>query len=866
LTDKADRRLELLAPAGDEECLRAAVANGADAVYFGLEDFNARRRAANFTLARLPAVIGFLHRHNVKGYVALNTLIFSDELEKAAQFIAGIAAAGADAVIVQDLGLARLIREMAPSLPIHASTQMTQTHPLGIEMLRELGVRRVILARELSVEEIGQIARATTMELEVFVHGAMCISYSGQCLASESLWGRSANRGVCAQACRLPYQLVIDGQACDTGKQTYLLSAKDLAAYDRIADLVHAGVTGFKIEGRLKSAHYVAAATGVYRAALDAAVAGRAFELSRQQKEELIQSFSRGFTRGFLDGNRHQDLVDGRFPKTRGVLVGIVASKSRRGIVVEIKREAGGAARSRRLAGETGHEAGCPLKPGDGVVFDEGHPERDEQGGRVYSVEPLKTADACIELTFGQGDVSLPAVEIGSKVWKTDDPAIRRRLESTYRRRQVVRRVPLTVRGMVTATGRLRIVVSDDAGHEASAESAEPMVEAQRHPLTDKLLAQQCGRLGDTPFELASAELVTSSGPVQSLPFMAPKSVLNDLRRQAVQRLLEVRERAAPHEVARPTALEGMRAAIREAAVPAGGDRPACPTEGPRLCVLARQRAQLDVVLDWVRSTSFRTAVVYCDSQDEEACREAMGVVRAAGLPVGLVVTRVCKPGEERVLRRMADLSPDAFLVRNLAALRFLREQAPRAELIGDFSLNAVNELSTTVLTGGGLSRLTPGYDANLAQLAALRSRCPSVPLEIVIHQHVPLFHLAHCVLAARRSRAEDCRQCTGFCEHSTVHLRDRKGADHPMLFQGAGRATVFNGAVQSAADLLPRLTEMGISFLRIELLDESPEQTRGILGAYGDLLREQVPPAEAMRRLKDLCRCAVGHGTFDFA
>src|SRR5690349_5281546 len=302
-------RAELLAPAGDWDAMRAAVANGADAVYFGLSQFNARHRAANFTLDELPTVMAYLHGHNVRGYVAFNTLIFSDELPEAMNFVRAIAAARVDAVIVQDLGLARLIGRMCPGLHVHGSTQMTLTEPLGIEFVRGLGVRRVILARELSPTDIRRITGATDVPVEVFVHGALCVAYSGQCLTSEAIGGRSANRGQCAQACRLPYDLVVDGQVRDLGDKAYLLSPQDLAAHDMVADLAKLGVCSFKIEGRLKSAHYVAATTQTYRAAIDAAAAQERFELDEQHKRELAQSFSRGFTHGFLSGVNHQELV-----------------------------------------------------------------------------------------------------------------------------------------------------------------------------------------------------------------------------------------------------------------------------------------------------------------------------------------------------------------------------------------------------------------------------------------------------------------------------------------------------------------------------------------------------------------------------
>ena len=320
---------QLLAPAGDWQALRAAVANGAGAVYFGLGGCNARHRATNFTPDELPAVIDYLHAHNVHGYVALNILIFSPELDGIVESIRRIAQAGADGVIVQDLGLAALIHRMVPALPIHGSTQMTLTEPRGIEFVRRLGVQRVILARELSLAEIGQIAVGTDMPLEVFVHGALCVAYSGQCLTSEALGGRSANRGQCAQACRPPYELVVDGRSREMGDTAYLLSPQDLAGHDLVAQLVRLGIAGLKIEGRLKSAHYVAATTQTYRAALEAALAGRPFAITPQEQNDLAQSFSRGFTHGFLDGADHQALVHGRFPKSRGVRIGTVVLISR---------------------------------------------------------------------------------------------------------------------------------------------------------------------------------------------------------------------------------------------------------------------------------------------------------------------------------------------------------------------------------------------------------------------------------------------------------------------------------------------------------------------------------------------------------
>ena len=332
-------RPELLAPAGDRGCVRAAIENGADAVYFGLATgFNARARAKNFEVADLPALMSDLHRRGVQGYVTLNTLVFTSELAEVEQLVRQIAAAGVDAVLVQDLGLVRLIRAVCPDLPIHASTQMTMTSSQTIAAIAELGIERVVLARECSLDEIRRIRRETTMPMEVFVHGALCVAYSGQCLTSESLGGRSANRGQCAQACRLPYDLVCDGRDVDLGEQKYLLSPQDLAAYDLVPELIEAGVCSFKIEGRLKTPEYVANIVRHYRRAIDAAVAGRAAQFTPRDVEEMELSFSRGFSPGWLGRLRSQELVPATSSSKRGVLLGHVRGVRAGRVTVELAR------------------------------------------------------------------------------------------------------------------------------------------------------------------------------------------------------------------------------------------------------------------------------------------------------------------------------------------------------------------------------------------------------------------------------------------------------------------------------------------------------------------------------------------------
>ncbi|HPH70216.1 MAG TPA: U32 family peptidase, partial [Kofleriaceae bacterium] len=268
------RRPEILAPAGDLPSLRAALAAGADAVYFGLDDgFNARARAANFASSEIAPMVAELHRGGARAYVALNTLVFEPELPIVAELITRCAHAGVDALIVQDPAVALLARLICPTMEVHASTQMTVSSPLAAEFMKRLGLSRVVVPRELSVDEIRDYAAGTSVPLEVFIHGALCVSWSGQCLSSESWGGRSANRGQCAQACRLPYELVVDGETRPLGDVAYLLSPADLVGSTAVAELAKIGVASLKIEGRLKGPAYVATATAHYRAAAAAATA-----------------------------------------------------------------------------------------------------------------------------------------------------------------------------------------------------------------------------------------------------------------------------------------------------------------------------------------------------------------------------------------------------------------------------------------------------------------------------------------------------------------------------------------------------------------------------------------------------------------
>ena len=846
-------RPELLAPAGDWDCLRAAVENGADAVYFGLEaGFNARVRATNFSADELPAIMDFLHRRGVRGYVTFNTLVFTSELESAQQLIVTMARAGVDAVLVQDLGLIRLIQALTPDLPIHASTQMTLTSAEGIRFVASLGVERVVLARELSLREISKIHDQTDTPIEAFVHGALCVAYSGQCLTSESLGGRSANRGHCAQACRLPYDLVCDGQDVDTADVKYLLSPQDLAAYELVPDLLAAGICSLKIEGRLKTPEYVANITRHYREAIDTALAGRPVRFTPRQVEEMELSFSRGFSPGWLGGCHHKRLVPGKSSSKRGVPLGEVIGCRRGRVAVKL----------------TGS-----IKRGDGVVFDCGRPVDDEQGGRVYEVfrdgrsetEPQRSG--IVELTFAHGAINFDEISLGQAVWKNDDPELTSRLRRTFTGSDPVRRQPIDVLVMAEVGKPLRVTGRTDLGVSATVEADQPLAAATRHALSEATLREQFGRLGGTNYELRDLRAKLVGEP------MAPFSVLGKLRHALVDQLDQAVVTLRERRVSERPMLDDLRAAIwakatdlSAAAAPpktfasASGTSPTMNAETaavmPTLRVLARSLPQLRALLE----TSVRH--VYVDFQDPREYHEAVAAARDCGAEIFLATPRIQKPDEMGIFRLLVKMKADGILARNLSGMIFFREQ--QIPVVADFSLNVANELTAQLIKDLQPRRITPSYDLNREQLLDLVAAVPPQWLELVVHQHMPMFHMEHCVFCAMLSPGTNKTNCGRPCDRHEVKLRDRLGMEHPLKADIGCRNTLFNAVPQSGAEIVPQLLARGVRHFRVELLDDSVEQLNLIVTLYHDLLAGRIAGREVWSRLQAMNRVGVTRGTLE--
>ena len=807
-------RPEVLSPVGHWPQLHAAIDAGADSVYFGLTHFTARAKVG-FTLAELPEAMRTLHRRGVRGYVTYNSLVFDSELTAAARGLASIAEAGADGIIVQDLAVVKLAREIAPDLEIHGSTQMSITNAEGVRVARSLGVNRVVLARELSLAEVRKIRAETDGGLEIFVHGALCVSYSGQCFSSEAWGGRSANRGQCAQACRLPYELMVDGSVRPLDDARYLLSPGDLYALKQIPEIVDIGLAALKIEGRYKDAEYVSLTTRAYRKAVDEACAGRALSVTAQEESRLEQVYSRGLGPWFITGTNHQTVVKGRSPRHRGICTGRVVRAAYDGVVIEP------------------FDTASPLKPGDGVVFDAAgwrSPQEHEEGGRIYQAEPQ--AGGKLQLRFGNGEVNAGRIREGDLVWRTHDPALDR----------VVRTLPVS-KQPVQVKARARVgepLQLEWRVREVSVTvaSEEPLGAAQNRALDEGYLRDQLGRLGNTPYELASVEL-----DVEGAPF-APSSLLNQLRRRAVE-LLEARQ-STPAEinVADPLAALGH---LRPPAV-------SSEAGAPQLHLLVRTPEQLEAALD------FRPTSITLDYLDLYGLRPSLDRIKKAGIEARVASPRVLKPGEERIAEFLRK-SDCGILVRSAGLLEILSKQEHGA-LSGDFSLNAANAITAHELFGRGVHRLTPTHDLNAAQIAQLARDSGADRIEAIVYQHLPVFHTEHCVFCRFLSTGTSFKDCGRPCEKHRVELRDSNGRPHPVMADVGCRNTVFGAEAQEASQHLELWQAAGIRHFRVEFVHESADAVTQVARAFAAALSGECSGAELRRKLRQIAPQGTTEGS----
>jgi len=817
---RKSRMPELLAPAGSWGALEAALDSGADAVYLAGKRFGARRGAENFDDSELARAIDIAHLSSVRVYVAVNTLIPEAELEEVAAHLLSLYEAGADAVLVQDLGVVSLARDLVPELELHASTQMTITSIEGARWAADMGLSRAVLARELSLSEVEEIARASPIELEVFVHGALCYSYSGQCLLSSVIGGRSGNRGSCAQPCRKPYRLLRSRRRDAFGRPLqleeiptegrYLLSMRDLSVYPHIEDLARASIAALKIEGRMRSPEYVRTVVSIYRRALDGISEG-GWSPSEEDERDLALAFNRTFTPGCIGGAPRGDLVSAERPDHRGLRIGEVVSWDRR------------SGASVRVEGSVLPEVG------DGLVI--------ISGGREVGlvVRSLKSSrGGTFILAVGE------PVDGGAEVFLTRRASLGRR-PGPRSRREIS--IDLSVRW----EGRRPVLegkahLPDGKVFATHLEADFAMEPARERPLSAEEIEAQLRKTGGTPFAMGTVEMDYPGG------LFAPLGEINRLRRE----FLELAEREViatfrPAEGAAVMAegrlsrfLGGRRAAPR---------RPSSSKNGLSISVYADTLAAVAGAAEGgCRRIYFEPPVGIgprrrCSPIDTgpaevlEILGQAGEVTSDAGADLAWKWPRITRQRFlDSALFLLKEVEVAEVMVEGVGLPRAVKGARPDMRVSASVGLNVWNSLSVELLAPE-LSRLTLSPELSAREVEDLSAVAASIldppDLEVLVQGNVEAMVAENCLL----SSAPGCEEVAASGD-AFWGIEDETGRVFPVRADGEGRTHVQNAVELSLLDQLPKLAGLGVSSIAIDARGRTAEYARRIVEIYDQGLK----------------------------
>lgn len=841
---------ELLLPVGNKEMALAAIHNGADAIFLGVPGFNARGRSQDFELEELKDIIDTCHLYGVKVNLAFNIVIFESELAKAADVIRSIVPLKPDAFIVQDLGLVRLIRSIAPNQVIHGSTQMTVTNYEAINFLEDLNIKRFVLGRENSLEEIRLIKQNTHRELEVFVHGALCVSYSGQCFTSESIGGRSANRGQCAQSCRFSYELIVDGEKQNQVDRDFLVSPQDLCGIAEIPELMQIGVSSFKIEGRLKTSDYVASAASSYRSIIDKTNLGR--KISENEigtaKRKMATAYSRGFFPGWLHGVNHQQLVEGTFSSHRGYPFGRIAEILDGAIIVDCDEK-------------------IDLENGDGILwayFYRGH--RIEKGSFIFECrEERKTKTLRLRIDIDR-DLRLGAEMIGARVYLNHDKDVKRDLQKSWTDKAELKRVPVKIVAKLKLNERMQVSMSDDL-HTVHCESDSTVSVARTAGLSDSFLQEELSSLSATVFEAEECHIQRS----ESADYFLSHKEIKEVRRKLCDELKQKRIASTidgfSSKLSNLESIYDLPALTNSISENANAPAASSARSFTKLNILLREKVQVDNLCEAILAKKIKTERLDAVILDFEFGRDvlpSLEKLKAAQLKCGIATTRVLKPQEYNNLKAIEKMNPDVILVRNLGSLQYFKNVAKfKNELRGDFSLNITNHLSADYVLSKGLHSTCLSYDLNHHQVSDLLAASPQLAknMEITVHQYMPSFHMEHCVFAAFLSKGSSFRDCGKPCERHRVELKDQFGNRHQIKADHECRNTMFNATPQTAVRFVEEWKNLGLGSIRYEALYEKEDELITKISAYLKFLSGEMNLTDLSVNLKTLESYGLSEG-----
>ncbi len=812
----------MLAPAGSWEALVAAVQNGADAIYLGGIAFSARQSANNFDDEELIKAVNYCHIRGVKVFVTVNTLVSDEELKDLGEYISFLYHHDVDAVIVQDLGAAKLIHDIFPDFQMHASTQMSVHNLEGVQLLEEMGFQRVVLAREMSVEEIKEIQDNCKADIEAFVHGALCICYSGQCLMSSMIGGRSGNRGRCAQPCRMPYQLVNlrSGDAIKSEEGDYLLSPRDLNTLENIHQILDTGIKSLKIEGRLKRAEYVATIVGAYRKAIDQYVMDKSMEKpDAATLRDVEQIFNRKFTKGYILGAYGKEMMSFEKPSNRGIRIGEVLGYDKNKQRIEIK-----------LEGE--------LRKGDGI---EVWTEKGDSPGALVEVLTVRgekreqgNAKEIIQVNFRH------SVSKGQPVYRTSDINLFQRARESYERTE--RKIPIygDFRGNIGEN--ILLTLWDREGHHVELRGQYQVEKALKKPTEEDRVREQLLKLGNTPYVFESLEVQLDANGI------IPVGELNGLRRDAIKQLDDLR---ANHNGRQPMKAMDISQKLDQWLM--------TPRVKPRAEVSVRVSVNNLVQLKAVLQHSVNR-IYYTDLT---TLSDAYLLVKDHEVELVPAFSRITTDEELRDIKKYLSENKNqvrGIMASNLGILKVAKDMGIE-NIYGDFSLNIFNKGALRLLQDWNVQEAALSPELTLKQIKEIVMGGP-IPGEVIVQGYMPLMVMRHCPTAAVISKQGQQENCN-LCRNTSLGLKDRKDMVFPIMMDDHCRTHILNSQSLCLIESIHEILHGGALNLRIHLTIEDGQEIEKIMEAYGEVLRKGRMTVIAEEFLKEMREKGLTKGHF---
>ena len=780
-----NNKIELLAPAGNFECLKAAIQNGADAIYIGASSFSARAGATNFDKEQLKEAVDYAHIRNVKIHLALNTLIKNNELDSALKLASYAYEIGVDAIIIQDLGLASILLKSFPKMSIHASTQMTTHNLEGVQQAEKLGFSRVILSRELSLDEINYICRNSNIEIESFVHGALCISYSGQCLFSSMIGGRSANRGKCAQACRLPYELLEDNKASiDKG---FLLSPRDLCGLDYLKELISSGLSSLKIEGRLKSPEYVATVTKIYRKYIDLYYKDGDFKIDDEDRIALLQVFNRGgFSSGHLTDSPNHDLIFKERPSNIGVYIGNISNFNANKGHIKIN-----------LA--------SPVEIGDTITF--------EKENTRYTISELMIGNSNLRqanigqiVTIGRMKGN---IHLGDKIYKLSSKSLSENAIKSFEKenKKILLDAKITIKKDEPVTIRLKANDEFTNYNDITINYISNIfpTSALNRPITKERVTEQFNKTGNTPYAFSNLEIILDDNL-----YIPHISDLNELRRTVLQEL----ENTVIKKFTRvPSDLKMKNCQFEDFIEKSLTKKTSLLLNVLNLdfdYTLLENVDRIYLPLHFFSAPNYEKLVKHLTSKHK----------------VYIYMPLIIKNNYKNIFintinEALSKFEISGFVISNISELQLLKDYKSKYEFIGNYTLNVYNDYTSSELNNLGLNTITLSPELNKFDIENI---CKGLTSELIVYGNTPLMNMRYCVLGKSNQCYPDCdRKCIS---HHKYYLKDRMGFSLRVIPDNIQTiTTIYNTKTTSLAS-----RDLNIDYARIDILDEDIDTINNII------------------------------------